>query len=55
MGTIQASFDHSLWESPMGETHRDALRLAFRRIYSISLSFFAREFTNPPKILVKFR
>ena len=29
--TTGASFDHSLWENPMGEAHKDALRLDFDR------------------------
>jgi len=31
METTQASFDHSLWENPMGEARKDALRLDFDR------------------------
>ncbi len=27
--TIQASFDHLIWENLMGEAHKDALRLDF--------------------------
>ena len=29
METTQASFSHSLWENPMGEARKDALRLDF--------------------------
>jgi len=29
METIQTSFSHSLWENPMGEARKDALRLDF--------------------------
>jgi len=31
METIQASFDHLTRENPMGEVHKDALRLDFDR------------------------
>ena len=31
METTQASFDHLLQENPMGEAHKDALRLDFDR------------------------
>jgi hypothetical protein len=31
METIQASFDYSEWENPMGERCKDALRLDFNR------------------------
>ena len=31
MEAIQASFSHSLWENPMGEARKDALRFDFDR------------------------
>ena len=31
METTQASFSHSLWEIPVGETDKDALKLVFTR------------------------
>lgn len=39
----------------MGEARKDALRLAFRRIYSISLAFFARNLADYTRIFLTMR
>ena len=31
METAQAGLDHLIWENPIGETRKDALRLDFNR------------------------
>ena len=44
METIQASFDHLLRENPMGEAHKDALRLDFNR--KLKLQFHGTKVTS---------
>ena len=38
METIQASFDYSKWENPMGESKKDALRVNFNRKLKLEYS-----------------
>ena len=44
METTQASFSHSLWENPMGEARKDALRLDFDR--RLKLEFHGTKVTS---------
>ena len=44
METTQASLDHLIWENPMGETRKDALRLDFNR--KLKLEFHGTKVTS---------
>ena len=43
METTQGAFSHSLWENPMGETRKDALRLDFNG--RLKLDFHGKSLT----------
>ncbi len=49
METIQASFDHLIRENPMGEAHRDALKLDFYR--RLKLEFHGTKVTSDAGLL----
>jgi hypothetical protein len=49
METIQASFSHSLWENPMGEARKGALRLIFNR--KLKLEFHGTKVTSDGGLL----
>jgi len=47
METTQASFSHSLWENPMGEARKDALKLDFDRRLKLEFHGTKRLRANP--------
>ena len=49
METTQATLDHLIWENPMGETRKDALRLDFNR--KLKLEFHGTKVTSDGGLL----
>ena len=49
METTQASLDNLIWENPMGETRKDALRLDFNR--KLKLEFHGTKVTSDRGLL----
>jgi len=49
METTQASFDYSLWEKPMGEAGKEALRFDFDR--KLKLEFHGTKMTSDAGLL----
>ncbi|MGD1041920.1 MAG: transposase [Sedimentisphaerales bacterium] len=49
METTQASFDHSLWKNPIGEAHKDALRLNSDR--KVKLEFHRKKVASDASLL----
>ena len=49
METIQTSLDYQMWENPMGETRKDALRLDFNR--KLKLEFHGTKITSDAGLL----
>ncbi len=49
METAQAGLDHLIWENPIGETRKDALRLDFDR--KLKLEFHGTKVTSDGGLL----